>query len=369
MRTTSDSSVQQSTTETVDASTQSEIEQLFKDTADELHTQEKEYLKEQVRKQKISETAYNEHPLILANAFVEQQKPYSEAILALEKNHLMLAQAIVALQKMHLLPFKSRHNIIIPPGGIFTSARPSVIYHEWTPEELVTVIASNDDTELALNVLITLTSDLSHSLSKDEFKMAVATATVDDLQKGVLNKEFIKQLWQQEPIVNMNSDIRIEQPESESVANSKESTQIPNGRALNTTLAASTGLIAGVTLGISLVLTGVFAPFGAGILGIMALASIIGLGTGLISGVLGFNLTTVTQPTAGHDLAKQDNIPTQEPDSLVTMAHGLGAAVSSTTSEIPSDQINPVNPTDAAAKNSEPNQDEMTPPAPTPGMR
>lgn len=234
---------------------------------------------------------------------------------------------------------------------------------------MVTVIASNDDTELALNVLITLTSDLSHSLSKDEFKMAVATATVDDLQKGVLNKEFIKQLWQQEPIVNMNSDIRIEQPESESVANSKESTQIPNGRALNTTLAASTGLIAGVTLGISLVLTGVFAPFGAGILGIMALASIIGLGTGLISGVLGFNLTTVTQPTAGHDLAKQDNIPTQEPDSLVTMAHGLGAAVSSTTSEIPSDQINPVNPTDAAAKNSEPNQDEMTPPAPTPGMR
>lgn len=371
MSTTSDSSLQERSPNTIDAPTMSAIEQLFKDTADELYAIEKEYLKGQLEKNKISKTAHDERRDILETAFAEEQKPYLDAIRTTEKNHLMLARAIVALQKLHLLPFKNRHNIIIPPGGIFISARPGIIYHEWTPEELVTVIASNDDTDLALNVLIALTSDLSHSLSKDEFKMAVATAAVDNVQEGVLNEEFIKQLQQQqsEPIISPIVSPIVSPDQPELVANSNESTQISNRRGINTILAAGAGLIAGAALGIGLVLAGLFAPFGAGILGIMALAVVIALGSGLISAGLGFSLTTATQPTAEHDSSKPDNIPTQEPDSLVTMAYGLGAAVESPAPEIPTRSINPINPTNAAAKNLDPIQDEMPQPARTPSIK
>jgi len=57
------------------------------------------------------------------------------------------------------------------------------------------------------------------------------------------------------------------------------------------------GLGIGAATGASLVATGVFAPFGAGVLGVVALAAVSGVGAGIFSGSLGFGIAKATAPT------------------------------------------------------------------------
>lgn len=57
------------------------------------------------------------------------------------------------------------------------------------------------------------------------------------------------------------------------------------------------GLGVGAAIGAALVATGVFAPFGAGVLGVVALAAVSGVGAGIVSGSLGFGIAKATAPT------------------------------------------------------------------------
>ncbi|KTD09010.1 Dot/Icm T4SS effector [Legionella gratiana] len=60
-------------------------------------------------------------------------------------------------------------------------------------------------------------------------------------------------------------------------------------------LLAAAGLVIGAGIGATLVATGVFAPLGVGVLGLVAVAGTIGGGLSLISGALGFRVTQFTE--------------------------------------------------------------------------
>ncbi|BCA95605.1 hypothetical protein TUM19329_19660 [Legionella antarctica] len=98
-------------------------------------------------------------------------------------------------------------------------------------------------------------------------------------------------------------------------------------------IAGLIGLTIGAALGVTLVLTGVFAPFGLGVLGAVALASAMGVGAGLFSGgvfgVLAFKNRTSVE--TGSTL-------TQDPQSVVQplLTQESSKKLSKLTSEISS---------------------------------
>ncbi|QEY49923.1 hypothetical protein [Legionella longbeachae] len=65
-----------------------------------------------------------------------------------------------------------------------------------------------------------------------------------------------------------------------------------------TGLCAAAGLLIGAGIGVALVATGIFAPFGIGVLGAVAAAATIGGGLALIGGALGFGTAKLTKPPA-----------------------------------------------------------------------
>jgi hypothetical protein len=65
-----------------------------------------------------------------------------------------------------------------------------------------------------------------------------------------------------------------------------------------TGLCAAAGLLIGAGIGVALVATGIFAPFGVGVLGAVAAAATIGGGLALIGGALGFGTAKLTKSPA-----------------------------------------------------------------------
>lgn len=75
----------------------------------------------------------------------------------------------------------------------------------------------------------------------------------------------------------------------------QEATRAQPVRAITGTF-VGIGLALGVVVGLALVATGIFAPFGAGILGAVALAATLGGGLAFISGAFGFGAAKATAP-------------------------------------------------------------------------
>ncbi|MFA5960147.1 MAG: Dot/Icm T4SS effector Wip [Tatlockia sp.] len=74
---------------------------------------------------------------------------------------------------------------------------------------------------------------------------------------------------------------------------------------LITGVLAAVGLALGIAVGIALVATGVFAPFGVGILGAAALAATIGGGVALVTGSLGFAVAKNSEPNPVNTVINQ----------------------------------------------------------------
>lgn len=97
------------------------------------------------------------------------------------------------------------------------------------------------------------------------------------------------------------------------------------------------GLGLGVALGLALVATGVFAPFGAGLLGMAALAAISGGGAAIIASVVGFGIAKASAPTPIKSTVistHTDGVSNQQVDSL-THLRELGGRVPSLDNELP----------------------------------
>ncbi|KTD61313.1 hypothetical protein Lsan_1875 [Legionella santicrucis] len=82
-------------------------------------------------------------------------------------------------------------------------------------------------------------------------------------------------------------------------------------------LLATAGLVIGTGIGITLVATGVFAPLGVGVLGLVAVAGTIGGGLALISGSLGLSITKSKAPATIEAPPKNRGI--SEPSSYLVV--------------------------------------------------
>ncbi|MGL6029253.1 MAG: Dot/Icm T4SS effector Wip [Legionella sp.] len=91
-------------------------------------------------------------------------------------------------------------------------------------------------------------------------------------------------------------------------------------------VAAGIGLLLGAAIGIALVATGVFAPLGLGVLGIVAMAAILGGGASLVAGGLAFSVAKVSEAAPVTTTLIEDAEPLIEKSSLSVMASGLGSA-------------------------------------------
>lgn len=91
------------------------------------------------------------------------------------------------------------------------------------------------------------------------------------------------------------------------------------------------GFIAGFVLGITLVATGVFAPFGLGILGALALGSLIGVAGGALSGAVGFG---VAKGTESKSATSKDESSVANESSHGTM-RALGGSLTQDTKNSP----------------------------------
>ncbi|KTD56250.1 protein SidG [Legionella sainthelensi] len=98
-------------------------------------------------------------------------------------------------------------------------------------------------------------------------------------------------------------------------------------------LFAAAGLAIGVGIGVALVSTGVFAPFGVGVLGAVAVAATLGGGLALISGALGFGAAKLTGSPTNIQTGGTIVSPTTDDSSLRSLK--LLAQLKSSSSEQP----------------------------------
>lgn len=92
--------------------------------------------------------------------------------------------------------------------------------------------------------------------------------------------------------LQQNCNLNSETIREENITDKKMNTQ---AKLLLPGLFAAAGLVIGVGIGVALVSTGVFAPFGVGVLGVVAAAATIGGGLALISGALGFGAAKLNE--------------------------------------------------------------------------
>ncbi|VEB36782.1 protein SidG [Legionella sainthelensi] len=111
--------------------------------------------------------------------------------------------------------------------------------------------------------------------------------TMRQLIQGLTVLAQIKAEERLQQACNLNSEIIRE----EIITDKKINTQ---SKLFLTGLFAAAGLAIGVGIGVALVSTGVFAPFGVGVLGAVAVAATLGGGLALISGALGLGAAKLT---------------------------------------------------------------------------
>lgn len=167
-----------------------------------------------------------------------------------------------------------------------------------------------------------------------------------------------------EPDCNINPINGIEQhAKNKPQINANKSNNLHQQPEIITGVLAATGLLLGVGIGVALCSTGVFAPFGVGVLGVVAFAATTGGGMALISGALGFGATQL--------IAESGDINDDRVDeSYAFIGNGLSAGRKTPSKETNLSQIEPdreleqnlsPSPTSINKNNDQNNEDDHSP--------
>ncbi|MCC5792772.1 MAG: hypothetical protein JJT82_09240 [Legionellaceae bacterium] len=200
------------------------------------------------------------------------------------------------------------------PSQVCTHPLVHVMWNRWTAEKdsedtrpaskngyHIAYIHGHDDYLSPLPHVFNLDTACGKGTRKSiEQKMKVAEAAMQshapdrEYARKFLNDVHRYKIWNsdEQGLYQKHEPARIDREfqQSRSISSEKRAEYLAS-------MAAGTGLVLGIILGIVLVLTGLFAPFGAGVFGALALALTLGGGMGLAASALGLTVATATEST------------------------------------------------------------------------